>query len=93
MSAHTALPWMIKADSRKNTLWTIESVIGEGGSVACIPRPTVTVGRSDANAALIVRACNAHQALVDALTAIAHESEDEMSRDCAREALALVNKP
>ena len=83
---HTPLPWMIDARSTTHIVGAnSRHVASTGGYSSNLPedRDTYT-DENDANAAFIVHAVNAHQALVEALDEIVALSErrvfDEMER-------------
>jgi hypothetical protein len=64
---HTPTPWRIMPENQAQSAWIIADA--EGGSIADCepPGPWMTVDEADANAALIVRAVNAYDALLAAL--------------------------
>jgi len=73
MSEATPRPWFIVDESKAVHRWVIAH--GEGDSIAdCAPvGPWMTPEEADANAALIVRAVNNHEALLSALESAADE--------------------
>lgn len=87
MPAHTPTPWQLK-DHNRGALWVED---GMGVAIAELPDwlPEVFNPRA-ANAALIVRSVNAHEALVDALARLLTWPDNEHVKAQARDALALA---
>lgn len=63
---HTPTPWIVSSPDAGETI-TILHDQGDGYGVAVCSMDT-TNNRDEQNAAFIVRACNSHAALVEALT-------------------------
>ncbi len=67
-TAHTPVPWRVGIrDELDNTLSIDAGRVGPKANFVArvLPQPFYTQGEQDANAAFIVQACNAHEALVE----------------------------
>lgn len=98
MTKTSPLPWHV--DSRASRLVSIQTEANDRVALISDPASSVSIsnlGTRMANAALIVRAVNSHQQLVDAFTAIVAVLDGRQPKDpagalmVAKSALAAAN--
>lgn len=90
MTQHTKTPWVVHEDGR-----SIEALNQPGNlpliTVCTFPNPPFD--RDAANAAFIVRACNAHEELVEALESLAAAYlENKPASESLRKATRIIKK-